>query len=533
MSVNADLMSHIFREDIKALEEMRKAGIDVFHIESDLPCLIFTILANQKLLTMIEWFLKNGANINEQDKNGDTALISAIRGVLSVNSNATNGSLLNIIVSHPVINLLLQYGPDVNLVNNDGESALYYASRNGLVDLVKTLLKLGAGVKTAIKLGDETRLNLYKPEILNILIDAGLLQHLTLDDILFLALTIRTNDPDKILLEKILNFCQKNRLFDSLNNRFAFDIVFQEPKLAMEYFLHGVPIDLINSEGQKLVDYASRHAPRVNGSSPVYLALKWTLALIEDIKNKQLDDDELSFLMECGARLDLRVLENYNTPLHVACSLDTEMANILLKWISEKYNAEDQRKFLSQKNRQNKTPLDLALELTNRRYRDDNAAPLIFSFKNLVQPFVDKCAANTMKYISGSDLNDKIDALPKEVKAIVFELDNDFLEFDNSAAGKEFMESAFDRSVESQALKRVSNRSLRNHIWNTFRETLYSKIHETSMGIILDYCEDIYIGGLHYQWSKINANSRNLINFEKERSLESQQHKGTVITSKQ
>lgn len=48
-----------------------------------------------------------------------------------------------------MVNLLLQNGADVNLLNSMGESPLHYAVRLGRHDLVSVLLKAGADVTIA------------------------------------------------------------------------------------------------------------------------------------------------------------------------------------------------------------------------------------------------------------------------------------------------------------------------------------------------------------------------------------------------
>ena len=106
-----------YTEIVKMLLEAR-ANIGMALIEGS---------EDQEIVAML---LNEGADVNEADIDGMTALISA----------SEHGH------KDVVKKLLTQEGINVNLWNNDGETALILASKNGHIEIVKMLLKAGAHV---------------------------------------------------------------------------------------------------------------------------------------------------------------------------------------------------------------------------------------------------------------------------------------------------------------------------------------------------------------------------------------------------
>ena len=87
---------------------------------------------------LVKAFLDQGANANEMDKVGQTALISA--------ANAKNGA--------QIIPLLLAKGAPVDRQDANGDTALIFAANEHLTANVRSLLRAGADVNTRNALGE-------------------------------------------------------------------------------------------------------------------------------------------------------------------------------------------------------------------------------------------------------------------------------------------------------------------------------------------------------------------------------------------
>ncbi|EGG13487.1 hypothetical protein DFA_11248 [Cavenderia fasciculata] len=104
--------------------------------------------------------IERGANVNEQNNNGETPLHKAI---------------FNNSVRLLMVYVLLKNNANVNLVNKKGESALHYAVRLGRIDVLKTLITAGADPtlistaekKTPLMLAEEP--SCLVPEIIDLL----------------------------------------------------------------------------------------------------------------------------------------------------------------------------------------------------------------------------------------------------------------------------------------------------------------------------------------------------------------------------
>jgi ankyrin repeat protein len=94
--------------------------------------------------SMVKLCLKMGANINCQDKYGNTPLI------ISVYSK-----------NQLLFETLIAYGADVNIKNNSDRTALGLALRNFRVDFVKTLIKAGTNLNEPNQNYLSTYINFY------------------------------------------------------------------------------------------------------------------------------------------------------------------------------------------------------------------------------------------------------------------------------------------------------------------------------------------------------------------------------------
>ena len=96
-----------------------------------------------ELAMYIQTLTKTGAEVNNADKNGFTALLmSAENEFTALLKSAENGC------TEFVANLL-KAGEDANLVNHKGCTALMLAAHKGRSDIATTLLEAGAHVNVA------------------------------------------------------------------------------------------------------------------------------------------------------------------------------------------------------------------------------------------------------------------------------------------------------------------------------------------------------------------------------------------------
>ena len=97
----------------------------------------FTINFYNINLEFVKTILEYGLDVNIKDNDGDTALIWA-----------------SMYDYTEVVKLLLESGADVNIKNNYGNTALIWASYNGHTEIVKLLLESGADVNIKNKFGN-------------------------------------------------------------------------------------------------------------------------------------------------------------------------------------------------------------------------------------------------------------------------------------------------------------------------------------------------------------------------------------------
>ncbi|EAX99507.1 ankyrin repeat protein, putative [Trichomonas vaginalis G3] len=119
---------------------------------------------------MIELLISHGININEKDKNGYTALHFAARKYnrkemieillshgANINEKDTDGNTaLHIATFYnykETVELLLSHGANINEKNNIGKTALHYASKNNYKEMTELLLSHGANINEKDKDG--------------------------------------------------------------------------------------------------------------------------------------------------------------------------------------------------------------------------------------------------------------------------------------------------------------------------------------------------------------------------------------------
>lgn len=138
------------------------------NIEEQTP--LFLIIGNsdlydEELLIKLELLIKHGANINKQDDNGDTPLMTFLKDIenpLNKNAFYKNAFILQEKYSIAIINLLIKNDANLNLQNKLGQNALSIAKEKHNKDIEKILIKEGSIVKD-IKTIDLNVTNITKP----------------------------------------------------------------------------------------------------------------------------------------------------------------------------------------------------------------------------------------------------------------------------------------------------------------------------------------------------------------------------------
>ncbi len=123
--VSQELMRALVAEDVAYFEQLFSTGADPNVI---VPNSGKTLLMEAKSVELVALLLSSGADPNQQDEKGGTALHHAvIQG---------NGSM--------IIPVLIENGAKINAVDGNGVTPLVYAVVNDKPDLVELLLRLGA-----------------------------------------------------------------------------------------------------------------------------------------------------------------------------------------------------------------------------------------------------------------------------------------------------------------------------------------------------------------------------------------------------
>lgn len=135
----------LFAEDAEFREAIEKKYIDVNFKYKGGVTLLYKVLRQknyepENFKRIAEFLIKNGADVNIADDEGDTPLLYAVQYCYISQKLDTRN-----------IDLLLKYKADVKVVNKDGESVLYYlcAEKKPDLNLIKKFIKLGAPINTS------------------------------------------------------------------------------------------------------------------------------------------------------------------------------------------------------------------------------------------------------------------------------------------------------------------------------------------------------------------------------------------------
>jgi ankyrin repeat protein len=146
-TMGEDLVGDV--SDIESVKDLISKGVDVnyiggFHNDSALHrCAIHQCYDTMKLL------IKNGADVNIRDKEGNTPLMFAARYRENENTE--------------ILKLLIDNGADMDIQNKDRNTALILTTVFDLIDNAKYLIKAGADV-TIIGNDDKTFIDYVKTD---------------------------------------------------------------------------------------------------------------------------------------------------------------------------------------------------------------------------------------------------------------------------------------------------------------------------------------------------------------------------------
>ncbi len=153
---------------LQAIELLIQYGADVNYVNEDKSMLVAAVTKivrtpedKKKQYKLVEFLLKKGANINWQDKSGETALMRCTskeifelllkRGAnVNLKRNWGGETILHSLVDttktdqRDLIKMALENGADVHIRDNNGETALMIANKHGNEEYSQVLIKYGA-----------------------------------------------------------------------------------------------------------------------------------------------------------------------------------------------------------------------------------------------------------------------------------------------------------------------------------------------------------------------------------------------------
>ena len=127
--INKQLIEAAMNGNVQRVEQLIRSGADVNTIDwLGQPVLIIAVRRVQAtrpgFFEICKLFIENGANVNVQDKHGNTALIAAALGG-----------------RNELCQLLINNGADINIVAQYGETALTSAAQNRFKETCKLLIR--------------------------------------------------------------------------------------------------------------------------------------------------------------------------------------------------------------------------------------------------------------------------------------------------------------------------------------------------------------------------------------------------------
>ncbi|ORX42191.1 ankyrin [Piromyces finnis] len=135
------------QSNLETLKSLVKRNIDV-NVEDDngnTPLLISCRQDNGNNFSIVEYLIAHGANIDQTNKHGDSALIIACQSE-----------------NEKIVNYLIELGADINKQNKDGDTASIKVCDNGNISIIYQLIEKGANIMHENKDGDTPLLTACK-----------------------------------------------------------------------------------------------------------------------------------------------------------------------------------------------------------------------------------------------------------------------------------------------------------------------------------------------------------------------------------
>ncbi|NRB51858.1 MAG: ankyrin repeat domain-containing protein [Saprospiraceae bacterium] len=134
-----------YQNPIEVYQYLAELGLQIDIVDWEGRTPLHNLAGSNKDAGIIEFFLKNGVNVNQVDESGNTAFLNAIRG-----NNVALAEKLGPMVS------------DFNHSNHDGYSALTYAIMRNSIPAFKFLLTKGADLEVIDKKGNNLAYHVFQ-----------------------------------------------------------------------------------------------------------------------------------------------------------------------------------------------------------------------------------------------------------------------------------------------------------------------------------------------------------------------------------
>jgi ankyrin repeat protein len=183
-------------------------------------------------IELVNYLLELGCDPNVKDeRTGSTCLVEATKGIYIT-----------------IIELLLQFGADVNQVDKSKLSPLHYAVQRQIPDAVKLFLNTDGDLELFTNLAA----SLKNKEILQLLIDSGFdINSQDSKGNSTLHLAIKDRECSLLLLESGVDIHLLNKFGEN-----AMILAADHGHLCLELFMNGASLDIIDKYGRNLLDIA-------------------------------------------------------------------------------------------------------------------------------------------------------------------------------------------------------------------------------------------------------------------------------------